>query len=407
MTPSSGDMPAGRSPNSESEAETHPLDAAWAVPRWLERATGWTWRLLILAGGLIGLIWVLGLFRLVLVPVLIALLFAALLWPLSDWLRRHGAPPIVATWIVLLLGAGLLVGVGYLLFVTVGQELTSDAQWGEIEDEIRNWLQTGPLDLTSAEIDDLEDRAVETLTSGVTGNGLGPARTAVEVLGAGFLTLVLLFFFLKDGPQMWDWTTRRIRPPRRPTVDIGGHAAFDALGAYMRGVAITGIVDATLIGIALVVIGVPLALPLAVLTFFAAFFPIVGATAAGALAALVALVSNGLTDAIIVVIVTFVIQQVEGDVVMPLVMRRQVKLHPAVILTVLAIGGALAGLTGALVAVPIAAMVTAGASAIRGDVEAVGASSSHAGDVSPHDQRVVRWRPAQPGRSTRRDEESQ
>ncbi|MFN3216285.1 MAG: AI-2E family transporter [Acidimicrobiales bacterium] len=406
MAPSSGDMPAGRSHSSESSAETHPLDAAWAVPRWLERATGWTWRLLVLAVGVVGLIWILGLFRLVLVPVLIALLFSALFWPLSDWLRRHGAPPIVATWIVMLLGAGLLVGVGYLIFVTVGQQLTSDTQWGEIEGEIRNWLQSGPLDLTSAEIDDLEDRAGEALTAGIAGNGLGPARTAVELLGAGFLTLVLLFFFLKDGPLMWKWITRRIRPPRRPTVDIGGHAAFDALGAYMRGVAITGVVDATFIGIALVVIGVPLALPLAVLTFFAAFFPIVGATTAGALAALVALVSNGLTDAIIVVIVTFVVQQVEGDVIMPLVMRRQVHLHPAVILTVLAIGGALAGITGALVAVPIAAMVTAGASAIRGGVEAADGPSTIAPDVSERDQRVVRWRPAQPGRNVRRDEEN-
>jgi predicted PurR-regulated permease PerM len=399
------DEPAEHPRSGERDAGTHPLDAAWAVPRWLERATGWTWRLLVLAVGLIGVIWFLGLFRLVLVPVLIAMLFAALFWPLSEWLRRHGAPPIIATWVVLLLGAGVLVGVGYLVFVTVGQELTSDTQWGEIEDEVRNWLQTGPLDLTSAEVDDLEERAVDTLTSGVSGAGLGPARTAVEVLGAGFLTLVLLFFFLKDGPLMWEWITRRIRPPRRPTVDIGGHAAFDALGAYMRGVAITGIVDATLIGIALVVIGVPLALPLAVLTFFAAFFPIVGATAAGALAALVALVTNGLTDAIIVVIVTFVVQQVEGDVVMPLVMRRQVNLHPAVILTVLAIGGALAGITGALVAVPVAAMVTAGASAIRGEVEATGGSSPRA-HVSHPDQRVLRWRPAGSGRDARSDEEN-
>lgn len=406
MTPSSGDLPADRSPGRENPADPQRLDAAWAVPRWLERTTGWTWRLLVLAVGVVGVIWFLGMFRLVLVPVLIALLFSALFWPLSDWLRRHGAPPIVATWIVMLLGAGLLVGIGYLLFVTVGQQLTSDTQWGEIEDEIRNWLRTGPLDLTSAEIDDLEDRAGEALTAGVAGNGLGPARTAVELLGAGFLTLVLLFFFLKDGPLMWRWITRRVRPPRRPAVDIGGHAAFDALGAYMRGVAITGIVDATFIGIALVVIGVPLALPLAVLTFFAAFFPIVGATTAGALAALVALVSNGLTDAIIVVIVTFVVQQVEGDVVMPLVMRRQVHLHPAVILTVLAIGGALAGITGAFVAVPIAAMVTAGASAIRGDVGVTGAWPTRTDDVSQRDDRVVRWRPAEPGRDPGRDEES-
>jgi predicted PurR-regulated permease PerM len=406
MAASPGDMAAGDSSRNETEADPRSLDAAWAVPRWLERATGWTWRLIVLATGLIGIVWLLGLFRLVLVPVLIALLFAALFWPLSDWLRRHGAPPIIAAWMVLILGAAVLAGVGYLIVVTVGQELTSDTQWGEIEDEVRNWLETGPLDLTPTEIDDLQERAVETLSSGVTGNGLGPARTALEVAGAAFLTLVLLFFFLKDGPLMWGWVTRRIRPPRRPTVDIGGHAAFEALGAYMRGVAITGIVDAVLIGLALVVIGVPLALPLAVLTFFAAFFPIVGATTAGALAALVALVSNGLTDAIIVVIVTFVVQQVEGDVVMPLVMRRQVNLHPAVILTVLAIGGALAGITGALVAVPIAAMATAGASAIRGDVEAARRSPG-ADDVSHRDQRVVRWRPAQSGADDpRRDEET-
>ncbi|NNF54210.1 MAG: AI-2E family transporter [Acidimicrobiales bacterium] len=348
-------------------ATSGPSTPEWALPDWLERWARWVGRLLILIIGLVAGLWILSRLRVVLVPVLVGLLLAALSAPLASFLTRHKIPRLAAAWITLLLVVGLLVGTGYGVGVSVGNELTNGTEWDEVYSEILNWLETGPAGLTSDEIDDLERSVEESLIGGLQSMGVSRATAVVEVIGGMFLGLVLFFFFVKDGPEMWAWIVSRVRPRRRSTVDRGGRAAFGALQAYMRGVAVTGVVDALLIGLALYLIGVPLVVPLTILTFFAAFFPIVGATLAGALATLVALVTLGPQEAVFVAAATLVIQQVEGDVVMPLVMRRQVSLHPAVILVVLGIGGALAGIVGAFVAVPLAAMATAAAAAISDD----------------------------------------
>lgn len=339
--------------------------APWALPTWLERSARWVGRLLILAVGTVAALWLLSRLRVVFVPILVGLLLAALSAPIAAALVRWRVPRLLAAWATLLLVVGLLGGTGYLVTTSVGAELTSGTEWDEVDSEIRTWLQEGPAGLSETEIDDLEQGLRDSLIGGLQSVGVSRATAVAEVIGGLFLALVLFFFFVKDGPQMWSWMLTRIRPQRRPTIDVGGRAAFESLQAYMRGVAVTGLVDAALIGIVLAVVGVPLVIPLTVLTFFAAFFPIVGASLAGAVATTVALVTLGVREAVIIAVATVVIQQVEGDVVMPIVMRRQVSLHPAVILVVLGIGGALAGIIGAFVAVPIAAMLTAAAGAIN------------------------------------------
>ncbi|MEQ8843204.1 MAG: AI-2E family transporter [Acidimicrobiales bacterium] len=337
----------------------------WPVPSWLDRGAGWTWRLLVIGAGVVVLLLMLSRLRIVLLPVLIALSLAAFAAPLTDLLTRGRVPRIVAAWVTLLLLVALIGGVGWFTATGINNELVDNAEWDDVRTEVRTWLRDGPLDLSTSDVTELENKVEGALTDGFTTIDAGRVRLVTEVAGGIFLTIVLLFFFVKDGPTMWRWLVDRVRSDRRAAIDEAGSAAFSALSGYMRGVAITGLVDAVAIGIALWLIGVPLVLPLAVLTFFAAFFPIVGATLAGALATLVALVVNGPVDAILVAAVTLAIQQLEGDIIMPMVMRRQVNLHPAVVLVALGIGGALGGIMGAFVAIPITAMATAGAHSLR------------------------------------------
>ncbi len=348
-----------------------------SVPRFLEDGARWAWRFLVVAAAVVVLVWLTARLTVVIIPVAVALVLSALLAPVVEWLAKK-LPRLLATWIVLLTAAALLVGLGFALSAPI-----SDAV-GNISDELdtvvtdlEDWLQDGPLGLSADTVDSLSEsvtNAADRLGSGVLEQPASTVRTVVEVVGGFFLTLVLLFFFLKDGPQLWAWLLDRIRPVRRPTVDASGRAAISSLQGWIRGVAITGVVDGTLIGAAMLIMGVPAAVPIAVLTFVASFFPIIGATLAGALAVAIALTSKGVVAAIILGLVVLAVQQIEGDVILPVVMRRQVSLHPIVILLVLAIGGALGGILGALVAVPLTASASAAIRAASGLVAQDGAT---------------------------------
>lgn len=329
------------------------------MPPWLQNLGGWSWRILVFGVLAYFAIELLVALRLVVLPVVIALLAAALLSPLQRRLRSVGLPDLLSAWIVLLVGLAVVVGLIAAASYFIGSELANTEQWSETRDELRTWLQDGPFDLSAESVEDLEDRARDWLTSGPGGVDADRARMVGEMLGASVLAFILTFFFLKEGDSLWTWATDRIEAQRRGSVDRAGREAFSALRGYVRGVALTGVIDALLIGALLLVLGVPLAIPLAVLTFFGAFFPIVGATVIGAAGALVALVANGPRTAIIVALGTLVIQQVEGDVVMPVIMRKTVNLHPAVVLLALASGGAIGGIAGAFVAVPLAATIAA------------------------------------------------
>jgi predicted PurR-regulated permease PerM len=195
--------------------------------------------------------------------------------------------------------------------------------------------------------------------SGPLARGLGSGAVLLgEVLTGLIVAVLLCFFLLKDGEQMWAWVLRLVRERSRPDAEEVGTRVYTALAGYVRGIAMVGLVDAILIAIGLLIIGVPLVVPLAVVTFFAAFVPLIGAFVAGLLAVLVALVSGGLVDALLVLGVIVIVQQVEGHLLYPLLMSRAVHLHPAVIVVALAAGGILAGIVGVFLAVPVAGVAS-------------------------------------------------
>ncbi len=361
-------MAMGSTEQHDVEAPLNVRTPAAVVPKFLVVGAQWAWRGLVVAAALYVLLRVASMLRFVVIPIFLAVIVSALLGPVVRWLSKF-MPRLLATWSVVL-STGLSVGALLLLasgpIVDSVRDLSGRSE--EALERIRDWLRDGPIGLSDNDVDKLFDRASEAVRAGASGFTESPTSTALfaaEIVGASFLSLVLGFFFLKDGPEMWSWFLGRVRSARREPLDAAGRAAISALQGWVRGTAMTGLVDGVIIGAALWVLGVPAVLPLALLTFFGAFFPIVGATIAGALAAGVALADSGPQTALIVIVVVLVVQQVEGDLLLPLIMYRQVSLHPAVILLALAIGAAVGGIVGALVSVPLTAAITAAVSAVR------------------------------------------
>lgn len=294
---------------------------------------------------------------LVVIPVLIALVLASAIFPLVSFLRRHRWPSLLATWVSLLALVALLSGIVWLVVRAVVD------QWGELQaqaiegfDSLQTYVQDLPFDVGDEQIASLRDAAVNLLQSDAVGSGAiaGVSQTADFVAGF-FIMIVVLFFFLKDGPAMWEFVLRPFEGHRYERGQRVGTATVTTLGGYVRGTAIVALVDAVGIGIGLAIVGVPLVIPLSVLVFLLAFIPLVGATVAGILAALVTLVAVGPIEALIVVAIVVAVNQLEGDFLQPIVMGRTLRLHPLVILFALTAGTVLAGITGAVLAVPIAA----------------------------------------------------
>jgi predicted PurR-regulated permease PerM len=296
---------------------------------------------------------------LVVIPVLIALVLAAAIHPLVSWLRRHRFPSLLATWVALVLIVAVLAGV-----LTLVVRAVID-QWDELADQavegfaqLQDSLTALPFQVDEEQIADARQSATEFLTSSSFGASAAAGFSATANFVTGFfLMIIVLFFFLKDGPRIWEFLLRPFEGEHYARGKRVGQRTVSTLGGYVRGTAIVAAVDAIGIGLGLVIVDVPLAIPLAVLVFLLAFIPLVGATAAGILAALVTLVANGWVDALIVVAIVIVVNQLEGDLLQPVVMGRSLRLHPLVILVALTIGTVLAGITGAVLAVPIAASI--------------------------------------------------
>ncbi len=332
-------------------------------PPALEQAVGLSWRFLVLAAALALAAFVLYQLRLVVVPAVAAMLLSTLLVPPVDWLRRQGWPRLVATGIVLLGAGAVVAGAVALVAPAVADEVgaTSDAVEEGLA-RVEDWLVNGPLNLSRDDIDRYVDLAMERVRnngSALASGLLSSAYLALEVVAGTLLALVLTFFFVKDGDVICGWALRHVDERHHALARALGRRAWATAGAYLRGMAVVGAVDAAVIGIGLAVIGVPLVGPLAALTFVGAFFPLVGATVAGVVAALVALVSGGLVDALLVAGLVVLVQQVEGDVLAPLVMGRTLRLHPVVIVVVLTAGAVVAGMLGAFLAVPVTAVAAA------------------------------------------------
>lgn len=324
------------------------------------RAAQTSLRFLLIVAAAVVIVYALIQLRLVVLPVVGAILIATVLVPVARRLHGFGLPPTVATLATMFGGAALIAGLIALIVPSVAGELDDLGESvGSGIDQVVTWLADGPLGVSEAELNRGIDQAIERLgeSSGSLAAGvLSGAQLVAELIAGLLLMAVLIFFFVKDGPRIWGWVVSLLPARRRDDANEIGARAWAALGGYVRGVSIVATVDAVLIGLALLIIGVPLVLPLMVLTFMGAFFPLVGALLAGAVAALVALVSNGVVAALVVVAVITLIQQVEGDLLYPLVVGRSVELHPVAILLALTAGAVLAGVIGALLAVPAAAV---------------------------------------------------
>lgn len=334
-----------------------------SVPRWLEASAAVGWRLLVVAASLALLTYILVKLRLIVVPVIVALLLSTLLVPPARWLERRGWPALLSTFAVLLGAVALAVG----LMSFIGLRVAAEAD--DLGDAVRQgfgqvqqWATDGPLQLSDEQLAGYADQALTQLrenTDVLAGGLLAGAALAAELVAGALIAVVVLFFFIKDGERLAAWARDRFPSGQRDRVVAGGRRAWDTLRRYLGGQAVTGLVDGAVIGIGLVIIGIPLALPLATLTFFGAFFPLVGATLAGLVAVLVALASGGLVDALLVLALVVVVQQVEGDVLAPLVLGRAVRLHPVVILLGLTAGGVIGGVLGAFLAIPLIGVAVA------------------------------------------------
>ena len=298
--------------------------------------------------------------QLVVVPVLIALIVASAFRPVVRLLEQH-MPRVIAAIISLL--AGIIVFGGVITiavfqvqsqFSTLQKSVTSGIT------TVADFVQNGPLNLGTKQISAVQKTLVDFVTSAQFGSGaLAGVSTAAEFVTGAVLTVIVLFYFMKDGPMIWSFLITPFAPRVHTKLRRAGDSAVQTLGGYVRGTAIIAFVDALFIGVAMLVLQVPLAIPLAILVFIGAFIPLVGATITGIIAALVTLVTNDLTAAIIVVIVVVAVQQLEGNFLSPFVMGKSLKLHGLIVLLALTAGTILGGIFGTLISVPAAAVAWA------------------------------------------------
>jgi predicted PurR-regulated permease PerM len=299
----------------------------------------------------------------IVVPLAVALLLAALFAPGVTWLAGRGVPRGLATAVVLLTGLAAVGGLIYFMVSTLVDGLPDlGARLDESYRQLRDWLTNGPAGLTGEQLDRMLEQAKDWVSnnrSRLASGALGVLATAAAILAGLAVVVFLLIFFLYEGSRMWRGTTEFLPEPGRTRVREAGGRAFHDLTAYVRTTMLVALIDAVGIGLGLWVTGVPLVLPLSALVFFGAFVPIVGAFVTGIVAVLVALVSQGFVVALIVAGVVLAVQQLEGNVLEPLLMSKSVKLHPVAILVAIAVGVELAGVVGALFAVPVLATVRA------------------------------------------------
>ncbi|CRK60669.1 putative integral membrane protein [Alloactinosynnema sp. L-07] len=315
-------------------------------------------------GALYVIIYLLGYFAHVVIPLAIALLLAALMAPGVGKLVEWRVPRALATAIVMVAGLAVVGGVLTFVITEFSNGLPKlQSQVNESLNTIRDWLATGPLHLGQDQVQTFIGNAIDAIKanqSAITSGAITTAATIGEVLTGLVLTLFILIFFLSDGASMWRFVVRGVPASVRTRVDVAGRRGFSSLVSYVRATAAVAVFDAIGIGVGLAIIGVPLAIPLAALVFLTAFIPIIGALIAGTVAVLVALVANGFVAALVVLAVVVGVMQIESHVLQPWLLGRAVKLHPLAVVLAIAVGLIAAGIAGALLSVPLLAVLNAG-----------------------------------------------
>ncbi|TQK69871.1 AI-2E family transporter [Nocardioides sp. SLBN-35] len=335
------------------------------VPYGLDLAAGWAWRLLLIAGAGYLLLWLVGYFAVVTVPLAVALLISALAAPFAQGVNRAGLPRGLSALLVVITGFAV---VGMLL-TFAGQQVAAGAN--DLADstvqglqEIRDWLRDGPLHASDSQINDYIKSAQDLITERSKDGGVITQVTEVgaalgHVVAGFFIALFATYFFLADGDRIWSWVVRIAPRAARERVDSSGRVAWLSLVQFVRATVVVALVDAVGIAIGAAILKVPFVLAIGVLVFLGAFVPMIGATIAGSVAILVALVDQGPVTALLMLAVVIGVQQLEGHVLQPFLLGRWVSLHPLGVILAIACGVLVAGIAGALVAVPLAAAANA------------------------------------------------
>ncbi|MFF4502112.1 AI-2E family transporter [Streptomyces sp. NPDC001401] len=352
-------------PPSDPTAEAPPApvvrpDPVQAVPWSVRVAAEAGWRLLVLAGTVWVLMRVISAVQLVVFAFVVALLITALLQPTVARLKSYGVPRGPATALTAIFGFVVLGLLGW--FVTWQVMENIDNLSNQIQngiDDLRNWLLKSPFHVTDKQINQIAKNlreAVGANTDQITSAGLEGVTVVVEALTGILLTFFSTLFLLYDGRRIWEWTLKLVPAAARPGVAGAGPRAWRTLTAYVRGTVLVALIDAIFIGLGIYFLDVPMAVPLAVFIFLFSFIPLVGAVASGALAVVVALVTQGVFTAVMTLVVVLAVQQIEGHILQPFILGRAVRVHPLAVVLSVAAGGMVAGIGGAVVAVPLVAV---------------------------------------------------
>ncbi|GAA3915212.1 AI-2E family transporter [Microbacterium invictum] len=331
------------------------------VPRGLRVATAYAWRFIVIAAAIAVAIWLIIELKLLVVPLLVAILVAALVWPAFSFMIRHRFPRWLAIVIAVIGTIAIITGLVWLAVWQIGLQWDSvRLRTGAAVEEFRTYLIDGPLHLTAEQIDDilaqtwtLLQEQVDLLLSGA----LAIGSTVGHVVTGALLALFILLCLLADGAGIWRWAVRLFPLRARPAVDGAGRAGWRTVVTYARTQLLVATIDSIGISLGAFLLGVPLAIPIGVLVFLGSFIPFVGAVITGALAVFLALVYNGPWIALWMLVVVLGVQQLEGHVLQPLLMGAAVKVHPLAVVLVVAGGAMVGGIPGALFAVPLAAFV--------------------------------------------------
>ncbi|GGW31772.1 AI-2E family transporter [Streptomyces lucensis JCM 4490] len=335
-------------------------DPAAAVPWGVRVAAEAGWRMLVLAGTVWVLMRVISAVQLVVLTFVIALLVTALLQPTVARLTRRGVPRGLATALTAILGFVVIGLMGWFVTWQVMENIdTLSSQIQNGIDDLRNWLLKSPFHVTDKQINQIAKNLREAIganTDQITSAGLEGVQVIVEALTGILLVFFSTLFLLYDGERIWQWFLKLVPSAARPGVAGAGPRAWRTLTAYVRGTVLVALIDAIFIGIGIYFLDVPMAVPLAVFIFLFSFIPLVGAVASGALAVIVALVTQGVFTAVMTLVVVLAVQQIEGHVLQPFILGRAVRVHPLAVVLTVAAGGVVAGIGGAVVAVPLVAV---------------------------------------------------
>jgi len=339
------------------------------VPFGLRFAAAWSWRFLLVVAAIAVALWLFSVLSVVLVPVIIGLLLSAVASPIVDRLTQWGLPRPIGTVLVVLLGIALIAA----LVALVAQQFSSGfgdlrASFDDSLDKLQRYLID--LGLKRQQLQDFFDRFREGISAGngnIGGTVVRGATTAGHLVAGLFIALFSTIFFTYDGRGIWRWIVGLFPEPARDRVHGSGVRAWAVLTAYVRATFLIALTDAIGISVVAAILGLDLVLPIGVLVFIGSFIPVVGATVSGAVAVAVALVSQGPAQALIMLGGVIAVQQIESHLLQPFLMGRLVSVHPLAVVLVIGVGGFVAGIFGALIAVPLTAILNAVGTYLAGE----------------------------------------